>query len=48
VWIKQVALVSNVSLIEIEMINEGKFRLDVVNEQGYVISRGDRDNPNGG
>jgi len=41
-WIKNGELFSNVTLVEVEMINNGDFRLDVVSAAGTVVSTGHR------
>lgn len=48
VWLNNGQNFTDVGLVEIEMINSGAFRLEVVNAQGAVISSGKRPNPNGG
>lgn len=42
VWINSGSLFSNVTLVEVEMINVGAFKLEVVNKAGVVISSGSR------
>ena len=47
-WIKNGDLFSRVTLVDVELENPGAFKLEVVSQQGAVISQGTRDNPRAG
>lgn len=42
-WLKNGGLFSNVTLVEVETLQKGAFRLEVVNPSGQVISSSTRD-----
>lgn len=47
-WIKNGDLFSDVSLVEVEMLNAGAFRLEVIAPNGATLSVGERTNDHGG
>ncbi|GAA3984556.1 hypothetical protein [Hymenobacter antarcticus] len=47
-WINDGALFDNVTLIEIEMTNGGAFRLEMLDKNDKILSKGSRENPRGG